>query len=1179
MMKRIKNTLLHPVTLSLVGVLILALLVWFGGPLIKFGDENAAPLASSITRLLVILVLLVLWGLNNLRLQWRDRQQNQAMVDDIQQSQTNATDYVSSQAAEDVQQIQQRFFEALAVLRQRRFRGRANKSRALYELPWYIMVGPPGAGKTTALVNSGLEFPLAEKFGAGALQGVGGTRHCDWWFTNDAVLVDTAGRYTTQDSHRVVDSSAWEGFLGLLKKHRRRRPINGVIVSISVQDLLTQTEEERARHARTIRTRIDDLMSKLEVRFPVYLMFTKSDLIAGFNEFFEDLGKDEREQVWGLSLPRAGSVESAPDFEFIDAELRQLEARLYERLIWRLHQERDPQRRAAIEHFPTQFEQLNRLVKGFVEQTFAPNRYRYQPLLRGVYYSSGTQDGTPIDRLVSTVSAQFGFGREPAAPGVNRGKGFFLGRLFQDVIFPESELVGTNPRYERWRQWGRRSAYAALAASVVGLMMVWTGSVSRHASDMEDVRSHLSRFEQRQGDGYGPAAPRAHLPALTALAQASSVYDRDAHPVLTGVGLYDGRIDERADQAYQRYLRGPFTQALLRELEQALLNTEDDLQLYNQFRVYQMFGDTSRMEAPQVVEWFTRRWAATVERETQTSLRHHLEGLLALELTDQALNQPLARTVAQRLLQVPVAQRVYNRIQSEPEFQRPVDLRAQYGNQLTAVFELPANARDAIQVPWMFTREGYKSIDLSPRSPVLRELVNDRWIFESLEQSAQTMTEDDLGELSERVTELYLRDYIRTWVGVQQALSIDSFASLNQGSERLARAADPLYSPLLRVLEVSAAQTQLTNPELKEKVAGAGRSQRTSIAAGLIASQMDSTEVDRHFSELHRLMAGDAGQAPIHAVLGEVRKLSDFVQDIRMSPDPQRRAFEIARARFADGEGNPASQLRSYARNLPQPLEQWLNGLSRETWRSILIEARGHVVNEWQAQGYQPYQRMAAGRYPLVGGVDAEMSLYDFSEFFKPGGLHERFVQQYIEPFVQTRGRWHNRQVDGYGLGLSASALAQIRHGQAITELMFRSGESSPRLSLEFKPQDLAKDNARFILDMGDQTLSYSHGPKFWRRVDWSGDQAERRLRLVFEKVNGGASDRVYQGPWAWFRALDDAQVQKTSRSDVFHLTFSSAAADTRADRNTMVYEVRTQSVDNLLTNNPLRRYQCPEVL
>ena len=123
---------------------------------------------------------------------------------------------------------------------------RSSKSgrRHLYELPWYVMIGPPGAGKTPAIVNSGLKFPLTDDDGMAAVGGVGGTRNCDWWFTNEAVLIDTAGRYTTQDSHKVVDSSAWEGFLSLLKKNRRRRPINGAIVSISLQDLLMQSEDE-----------------------------------------------------------------------------------------------------------------------------------------------------------------------------------------------------------------------------------------------------------------------------------------------------------------------------------------------------------------------------------------------------------------------------------------------------------------------------------------------------------------------------------------------------------------------------------------------------------------------------------------------------------------------------------------------------------------------------------------------------------------------------------------------------------------------------------------------------------------------------------------------------------------------------------------------------------------------
>src|SRR5690625_708729 len=149
-------------------------------------------------------------------------------------------------------------------------------------------------------------------------------------------------------------------------------------------------------------------MAKLEVRFPVYLMFTKSDLVSGFNEFFEDLSKEEREQVWGTTLPDAPEADATPDVAFLATELQQLEQRLYDRVRWRMHQERDVNRRAAIERFPKQMEQVNALVKEFVQQAFSPNRYHYQPYLRGVYFSSGTQDGTPIDRLMRSEERRVG---------------------------------------------------------------------------------------------------------------------------------------------------------------------------------------------------------------------------------------------------------------------------------------------------------------------------------------------------------------------------------------------------------------------------------------------------------------------------------------------------------------------------------------------------------------------------------------------------------------------------------------------------------------------------------------------------------------------------------------------------------------------------------------------------
>jgi len=265
-MKKIIAFFTNKIVISLIGLIALSIIIWFVGPMIKFGDDNSAPLGSQVSRLIAIIILAVLWGLNNLRIQMMNKKQNDDFVEDLEENQSAMAGSASNeQSAEEMHQINQRFNEALSTLKKLKFKNKGrSSSRALYELPWYIIIGPPGSGKTTALVNSSLDFPLAEQFGKGALQGVGGTRNCDWWFTNDAVLIDTAGRYTTQDSHKVADSSAWEGFLGLLKKNRRRRPINGAIISISIHDLLLQTEDERIQHAKVIRTRIDELMQKLE---------------------------------------------------------------------------------------------------------------------------------------------------------------------------------------------------------------------------------------------------------------------------------------------------------------------------------------------------------------------------------------------------------------------------------------------------------------------------------------------------------------------------------------------------------------------------------------------------------------------------------------------------------------------------------------------------------------------------------------------------------------------------------------------------------------------------------------------------------------------------------------------------------------------------------------------------
>ena len=273
----------------LVGVFALSLLIWYAGPLFAFAEHR--PLESANVRWWLIVGLFALYVLWLIVSFWRRRHVNNLLFDRI----GRIKEAVESQrrnpdVSDEVLELQGRFSEAAKTLKSMRVQGKSHSGvwgrKFIYELPWYIIVGAPGSGKTTALVNSGLDFPLAGQFGKAALQGIGGTRNCDWWFTDQAVVIDTAGRYTTHDSNEDVDKTEWQGFLALLKKYRPRQPVNGVVLTLSTSDLLTFTDDELVAHFSALRERLNELQTAFSIELPVYLTVTKVDLLAGFNDFF-----------------------------------------------------------------------------------------------------------------------------------------------------------------------------------------------------------------------------------------------------------------------------------------------------------------------------------------------------------------------------------------------------------------------------------------------------------------------------------------------------------------------------------------------------------------------------------------------------------------------------------------------------------------------------------------------------------------------------------------------------------------------------------------------------------------------------------------------------------------------------------------------------------------------------
>src|SRR5438105_1338163 len=187
-MKKIRELLFNRWVLGALVVLALSLVVLLVGDAVAVFDHR--PLETALSRWVVVICMVLAWLAWELIRAWRIRRANRTMLQGIAGSEGDAES--SARSAQEIATLQARFKEAMGVLHKARFKGRAGERQYLYQLPWYVFIGAPGSGKTTALVNSGLKFPLEESGAGQSVKGVGGTRNCDWWFTDEAVLLDTA---------------------------------------------------------------------------------------------------------------------------------------------------------------------------------------------------------------------------------------------------------------------------------------------------------------------------------------------------------------------------------------------------------------------------------------------------------------------------------------------------------------------------------------------------------------------------------------------------------------------------------------------------------------------------------------------------------------------------------------------------------------------------------------------------------------------------------------------------------------------------------------------------------------------------------------------------------------------------------------------------------------------------
>lgn len=1135
--KRLWNAFKTPWVLALFCALLIILLVWTLGPFIAIADHPV--LQSAVSRLATTVIIVFCWGLFVAIYYSRRKKKEQANPEKAAEAEKALAQ--KSFFKEEVQYIKDKFKDAIRIVTTSNFYGSTSRSR--YNLPWYLVIGSQNSGKTSLLLNSGLQFPLNEQADR-HLYNLRATERCETLFANQAVFIDTPGSYTDARPN-TKEHTLWITLLKRLFRVRPARAINGVIVCISVREVMDTDIARREHLARTIRTRLSEVLKSLRTYVPVYLVFTKCDAVPGFAQFFAHLSRTEREQIFGCPL------EFDEENMNVREEIKDVMQTLNAQIIAKIHQERDVASRGEMFRFPQELASLGSRIEDFIFEAFGPSRYHKPVMFRGFFFTSALSVQDVITSSAQDGELYFQSGFQPSLG--DYAKGFFLLRLLQDLIIPEARLAGADKEhiwYLRLKRYGLQLAAAGAFLFVVFFLGI---SFMNNYSSVTDIDAIFKDYTNAKKLIPEPHNSKAVLPELNELERSIMVFDPDEDSSIAyGLGLYQGNtFDKATNEAYLGVLNSRLANRLRHEAADKIDASLDNLgELKQALRAYMMLCQPKHLKEATLIPWLENQWSDLYlgEGSTQAQLKHHTLYLVENGIVPVEPDAALLERARRALLKIPLSEIVYEQMKEEAaeSGKPPFTFRAQLGEG-TTVF-----TGDTYPVPYLYTRDGYEEYCLNRCPLIIANLTQDSWIFGS---NPITLSAIDISKIYKDVRAMYFRDYIQYWNNATQALEVPKPSELvlaAKSAGQMTTGISPV-TMVLRELQVNtdltlaveeepdtsvedavmdqaqrkAAQkvTRVAGSQVGRAVAQKGRDKLADVKESMLANAMaDARVVEQHFQPMTSLLSSEGNPNPnlkaAHDAMVDTGKYFNAL----LGDDMNQRVFN-ALLEIADGKNDTLRLMEQAAEKLPAPVSSWYQIIPEEGFNHMLNLAATNINREYQERVRSRYNRDLSSHYPFNSLSTSDVNLESFASFFRAGGILDSFHESHIRPFVNNNGTM--RTIRGRTLPLSHGALAQLNRANRVKYAFFASGRD---LGINFMVEPYALDAALKQVDLvgGGKTLSYWHGLVTGESYSWpqKGEIASH-ASLTLTDLNGMTHRKEARGEWALFRLLQQGTIKR----------------------------------------------------
>lgn len=968
--------------------------------------------------------------------------------------------------------LQRRFYGAIDFLKKQEIA----PEKKIFDLPWIFVLGTERTDKNKVLKYAGLEYILKKK-------NENITRsHCSWLATKELVLIDINQEYCVGLSDDKETEKKWNDFLRLIQKNKQS-PIYALWLMIDLETLLQSNKNSAQSIASLFKNRVADLCEKFGQNFPVYLTITKLNILKGFSDFFDDFSTRERNQPWGIYFtPKEANTKQAY-IENFETQFNSLLQNLNERIIKRLHQERNLEKRVNIKDFPLQMESIKKPLSAFLNEAFLSTRDKSGSFfLRGIFFvATSTSTTITEDRLLQPLLKTFQLETYFESTAVPTQSDYFIKSLVKEVILPDARFFHhANEIVEDSSH--KKLTYLSIFCITVIIFgfcaflfhhYFFTNNIIRQTDDALSQYELLTEIETKFN-------LKENLLALNKLNEAYEMaLNAKKYSFLNGgnVMALTEKTEILYSQALQKFILTQFQTILALQVAK---NPIDPSTLYGVLKGSMMLSDKKHYDERYLRNWLLHYWEGEghVTKNDIAMLNNHLNNFFLLfKPTEIEANQSLIFTAREKLSKIPTATLINVMLENNSQ-QAP----------LTLPLSIFSGKETTLEIPSIYTATQFEHIYDEVLPQIAMQLKQGDWVT-GQNESSRVVDEDVLMKIREQ----YIADYIQHWRFVIRKLKLGPMTSYQQVLQLIQAftTPDPIIVNIMKTIY-----------------------ENTNISYHNVPTPISET-----FSRLDKI---------IYLYNKNDNKnllaLKSLLESVVNSQTRSQTALLLMETQLLpEALDNPFNHLQKIAEVSPEPINTWINTLLKNSAILLLDDASSEVNSAWNNTIFQFFEDNLANRYPFNQTSVEDADLASVNKLLGRAGLFHQFYETKLMPFLEKKSDGIAlKNFYGATLPLSLHGLKEIT-ALSLLSTTFYTDDSPDDFSFDFifSPEKISDNVKSVSINFDNQIATFSQEFVSSMHIVWPGKTVQHAASLVFTDNQGSQQPLAATGPWAIFRLLE----------------------------------------------------------